>query len=187
MTAIPEPPAKGGTVSAFVPLYQPVPPGVGKNAFWQDLNKRVGAEMDFNMAPGGDMGDKFQTLIAGGDIPDLAVVPDGTPRKPELLAAEFQDLSEFLAGDAVKDYPFLANLPTYAWQATVVNGHIYGIPMHRSITGLALYIRTDLTDAMGIEVQVERFTRPRLRPTSSSKPSRRSGSWSAPTSSTPTG
>ena len=78
-------------------------------------------------------------MMAGNDIPDIihlyfgitgAFVPPGTA---EFVKAKCQDLTQFLAGDAIKDYPNLAAIPTYAWtnSACVIDGALYSWPIHR--------------------------------------------------------
>ena len=62
---------------------------------------------------------------------------------PELLRAKFADLTEHLSGDAVKEYPFLANLPTESWRTCVFNGGIYGLPVPRAAV---LYVFRGMVD-----------------------------------------
>src|SRR5207249_665084 len=76
-------PGPGGTVSAFVLTGSPVPPAMGQNRFWQELNRRLGTELRLTITPSADMATKFSTLIAGDDLPDLIVpalfTPNGLP------------------------------------------------------------------------------------------------------------
>ncbi|HEY0803776.1 MAG TPA: extracellular solute-binding protein, partial [Pseudonocardiaceae bacterium] len=46
--------------------------------------------------------------------------------------------------DAVKEYPFLANLPTDAWKQCRFNGGIYGVPVPRGVGGTLMFRRDDL-------------------------------------------
>jgi putative aldouronate transport system substrate-binding protein len=91
--------------------------------------------------------------MAGNDVPDIihlfagitgAFVPPGTA---EFVKAKCQDLTQFLAGDAIKDYPNLAAIPTYAWSnsACVINGALYSWPIHRYLPGLSYFFKnTDM-------------------------------------------
>ncbi|HEX8968550.1 MAG TPA: extracellular solute-binding protein, partial [Chloroflexota bacterium] len=51
------------------------------------------------------------------------------------------DLTPYLAGDAAKDYPYLAAIPTPAWKNSIsaVNGALYLIPIHRQMTSIPPY------------------------------------------------
>lgn len=153
-----ETPGSGGTVTAFTDLFNPVPPPVGQNKYWQALNKRLGIDLKINMVSDTDFSTKFATLMAGGDLPDMVQIPPGgAPQLPALLAAKFTELTEFLGGDAIKKYPFMANVPTYSWRSTVYNGGIYGLPLARPLMGSAFYQRQDIIDAKGLNGEIHSF------------------------------
>lgn len=150
-------PATGGSVDALTLIYDAVPPPLNRNKYWQELNKRLGCELVLNMAPRGDYASRFTTTIAGGDVPDMALVYGTVPKLHAMLQSGFQDLSEFLSGDAAAQYPFLANIPTAAWKNSIYGGSIYGIPIPRSTVGSIMYIRNDLTRAKQLNGQPENF------------------------------
>jgi putative aldouronate transport system substrate-binding protein len=117
------------------------------NKWWQALNQATGIDWKINGAPVGDYPSKFQVTIAGGDLPDLAVLyPVAMPGLGPLLDAKFQDLTPFLAGDAIKAYPGLANQPSYTWEACVYNGKIHSIPIQRLALETGDVVRADLLD-----------------------------------------
>ncbi|WP_027343273.1 type 2 periplasmic-binding domain-containing protein [Hamadaea tsunoensis] len=153
------PPGKGGTVSAFVLTGSPIPPGVDANAYWQELNKRLGVDLKLTITPSGDMATKFAALVAGDDLPDFIVPALFTPtglgagigNLPQWLSAKCQDLTEFLSGDAIKEWPFLANIPSAAWKTCVYNGGIYGLPVPRGVGGTLLFRRDDLVAQLGVQ------------------------------------
>lgn len=124
---------------------------LSKNRFWQELNKRLGGELKLDVPPSAsDYQTKFNTVLAGGDLPDIMnVIPNQTARIADVLKAKFQDLTEFLSGDAVKDYPALANMPSESWQGTVYNGGIYGWPYPQATCGNSLIVREDLRAKVG--------------------------------------
>ncbi|SDT21641.1 extracellular solute-binding protein [Microlunatus soli] len=128
-----------------------IPPSVDKNAFWQQLNDRLGSELQISMSSNDEYPKKFATRIAGDDLPDILNIPTTTPQLPALVKAKCVDLTEQLSGDAIKKYPNLANLPTEAWRGCVFNGAIYGVPVVRlmSRTSGPLY-REDLLAEHGI-------------------------------------
>lgn len=150
-------PGTGGTVSAFVQTASPLPPSLGQNQYWQELNKRLGVDLQLTIVPTADMPTKFATLIAGGDLPDIIEpalstpngMPAGIANLPAWLASQCQDLTPFLSGDAVKAYPFLANLPTDAWKQCRFNGGIYGLPVPRGVGGTLMFRRDDIFGQLG--------------------------------------
>ena len=145
-------PGDGSTVAAFVETYSPVAPALGRNTYWQALNKALGVSLDMQVVPAADYTDKLNTIVAGSSLPDLVQIRGVPPDLPSLLQAEFADLSEFLAGDAVKDYPMLANILTVYWKSTCVwNGALYGIPIPRSIMGDVFYYRADILARKGLD------------------------------------
>jgi putative aldouronate transport system substrate-binding protein len=56
---------------------------------------------------------------------------------PDFLKAKCADLTPYLAGDAVKDYPNLAAIPPYSWKNSIsaIDGKLYLIPLHRPLPG----------------------------------------------------
>ena len=150
-------PGDGGPVSAFVLTASPVPPGVNQNPFWQELNRRLNVDLKLTIVPSTDMPTKFATLIAGDDLPDFIVpalytpngLPAGVANLPAWLAAKCQDLTPYLSGDAVNEYPFLATLPTQAWRDCRYNGGIYGLPVPRGVGGTLMFRRDDVFKQLG--------------------------------------
>jgi putative aldouronate transport system substrate-binding protein len=135
-------------VSAMANVDYPLPPGADKNPWWQGLNERMGVDLSMTMVSTADYRQRYATTIAGDDLPDLLqmqVVEDF----PQLLKSKFTDLSEFLSGDAILDYPNLANVPTLTWTSSVYNGAIYGVPIPRGRVGHYVFIRRDLFDRVG--------------------------------------
>ncbi|MGH3169672.1 MAG: extracellular solute-binding protein, partial [Trebonia sp.] len=143
-------PGDGSTVSAFVETFSPVAPALSSNRYWQALNKALGVNLDMQVVPGSDYTDKLNVLVAGSSLPDLTMISGIPPNLPALLEAEFQDMTGFLGGDAVKEYPLLANIPSVFWKTAVYNGKLYGVPVPRSIMGDVFYYRADILAAKGL-------------------------------------
>jgi putative aldouronate transport system substrate-binding protein len=145
-------PGDGGAISAFVETFSPIAPGVSSNRYWQALNKAMNVNLNMSVVGASDYNDKLSTLIAGGDLPDLVQIRGIPNDLPNVLAAECADLSEFLSGDAIAQYPYLANIPTVFWQASCFyNGGIYGVPVPRSTMGNVMYYRADILTAKGLD------------------------------------
>lgn len=128
------------------------PPPLPDNPYWRELNRRIGVEMQFNMVPAADLAAKQSVAIAGGDGPDLMQVKGrkSIPQMAQVLESTFADLTDFVGGDAVEKYAGLANIPTWAWESTVFNGRIYGVPQTSGNVGDILFVRQDLLDARGV-------------------------------------
>jgi putative aldouronate transport system substrate-binding protein len=102
-----------------------------QNVAWQAMNRLVGANLKFMMYPQADYSTRLATLIAGNQLSDVFVQASQASTiqsEPEFLEATCADLTPYLAGDAIKEYPNLANLPPYAWPTMVFNGKIFGVP-----------------------------------------------------------
>lgn len=149
------PPAKGDAIDIMTLIFNPVPPPVDRNVMWQALNKSVGCDLNFQITPVGDYPNKFAVTIAGGDLPDaMLMLPadQNAAATPDMLDALFEDLSEHLAGDNIRDYPYLANIPTASWAPCVRNGGIYALPMPRPLSGgPPTYTRLDLINKRGLD------------------------------------
>ncbi|OON80124.1 substrate-binding domain-containing protein [Streptomyces tsukubensis] len=141
------PPAKGPAIDIMNLIFNPVPPPVENNTMWQELNRYVGCDLRFEITPVGDYPQKFAVTLAGGDLPDamLMLPPDqNSAATPDMLDTLFEDLTPHLSGDNIRDYPYLANIPTESWAPCVRNGGIYALPMPRPVSGGPTYTRLDL-------------------------------------------
>jgi len=156
--SVPEVPGNGETVTGMANIYFAVPPGPEKNSFWAGLNKRMNVDLKLQMVGNADYTQKYATTIAGNDLPDVIMTPQAlAPNFPSLLEKRFTNLTEHLSGDAVKEYPNLANIPTRTWKSTVFNGAIYGIPITRGAIGAYHFIRQDLFEAAGLSPEPKSY------------------------------
>ncbi|MFB6708579.1 hypothetical protein ACFCW6_28140 [Streptomyces sp. NPDC056333] len=139
-------------ISATMETFSPPPPARGKNAAWQQIEKLLGGQVDITAVPADDYGTKFSTMVASDSLPDLFMYPEtgGVDNKAAFLQAKCADLTPFLAGGRIKDYPNLAAIPKGAWQAAVFGGKLYGLPIARTGTGGAGFYRHDLFEEVGV-------------------------------------
>ncbi|MFC3499405.1 extracellular solute-binding protein [Micromonospora krabiensis] len=145
-----KPGAGAGNVSILTNMFNPVPPAAGSNAFWQELNTRVGATLDITMTPSADYLNKLSTVIAGGDLPDMMLISARLTRRADVLTRLCADLSDLVSGSAIKDFPSLANIPTDSWQATAFSSGVYAIPIPRAVVGTIPFSRVDLIRQRGL-------------------------------------
>ena len=127
--SVPDPPAKGGEITIVTETLGTLPTPMDSNPVWQELNKRVGATLNINITPFADYNTKLPTILASEEMPDMLYLPNGflVPGFPQFLEAKCADLTPFLSGDAVKDFPNLAAHPTNVWKTVVINNKIFGV------------------------------------------------------------
>lgn len=132
--------------------FSPPPPARGSNVAWQEIEKLLGGQVNITAVPADDYGTKFSTMVASDSLPDLFMYPEsgGVDNKAAFLQAKCADLTPYLAGDKVKDYPNLAAIPKGAWQSAIFGGKLYGIPIARTGTGGAGVYRHDLFEEVGV-------------------------------------
>ena len=90
-------------------------------------------------------------LFSGNKLPDWIQIPTfwtAPLNFGQAVGAKLADLTPYLAGDKVKQYPNLAALFPGAWQAGIWNNKIYGIPVFPTEFTVAgyLYYRADILD-----------------------------------------
>jgi len=132
--SVASPPGDGGVVTVAGEIFTSLI-GVDQNTLWQQLQKQMNVTLQLNLAPFTDWAfGKFQALIAGGDLPDITMIPIGgvIPDLPSFLESKIQDLTPFVSGDAIKEYPNLAGLPTIGWKGMVYNNKIFAVPIAQS-------------------------------------------------------
>jgi putative aldouronate transport system substrate-binding protein len=129
-----EAPGRGGDINFFVPAYYPPATPLDQNPAWQEINKQVGATIKMDPVPLAESTLKLSALMASDDLPDVIHFGQGwnaAPNLPQFAESKCEDLTPYLSGDAIKAYPNLAAIPTYAWQNCVYNGKLYTVPVHR--------------------------------------------------------
>ena len=136
-----EAPGAGSTVNILVTAYFPVPTIKEQNPTWQAIDKALNVTTNMTIIPGGDYRTRFATTMASNDLPDIMHIFFGysvAPNLPGFFKSKCADLTPFLSGDAAKDYPNLAAIPTPAWKNSIsaVDGALYLIPIHRQMTSI---------------------------------------------------
>ncbi|MCP2323023.1 putative aldouronate transport system substrate-binding protein [Hamadaea flava] len=151
-------PGSGGVFSTRTPLWGAIPPSSG-NTYYDAVNAALGSTMTMQPADGNTYVDTLPALFAAGKLPDWLQIPSWGNQKLNLGTAveQFVDLTPYLSGDNVAQYPNLANIPSAAWQAGVWNGKLYGIPSFSSPNNFPgyLFYRKDLLEAAGVSPDVK--------------------------------
>jgi putative aldouronate transport system substrate-binding protein len=136
--AVAEKPGTGSTVNVLNRAYFPPPTPFDQNPTWQEINRQLNANMNINVVASPDYQTKFVTTMASDDLPDIMHIYNGyalAPNLPAFFKAKCADLTPYLAGDAAKEYPYLAAIPTYAWKNSMsaIDGALYLIPIQRHL------------------------------------------------------
>jgi putative aldouronate transport system substrate-binding protein len=145
-------PGLGGDVTALSSLIGAPSPPVDQNLAWQAVNKQINANMRVLEVAQSDYMARAATIMAGNDLPDLfALTPNtlGIAQLPRFLKSSYADLTPYLAGDAIKDYPNLAAFPTSAWAQCVFDGAILTVPNLRSPFQFTWFVNQSKLDAIG--------------------------------------
>jgi putative aldouronate transport system substrate-binding protein len=156
-TKMPEPfkatdgvPGNGGTVTAMVMVYGAPPTPKEDNRYWQGLDERLGVSWEPILVPNSSYGEKATAIIASGDMPDMFYLNYNqtlSPLAKFVQQGAFLDLTPYVTGDALNDYPNLASFPDFMWEATMMDGKIYGVPCPSGRSGQVPAFRRDWSDA----------------------------------------
>jgi putative aldouronate transport system substrate-binding protein len=152
-----DPPGTGGPVNIMSIQLFPPPTVYDQNPAWQAVNKALNADVKFQIVTSADYPVKLGTIMAGNDLPDMvymyarpgaASTLAAATGTPQFLQAKAADLTPFLAGDAAKDYPNLAAIPTTAWKngGCAYQGRLYMVPIHRYLPGQMLVKNSSVWD-----------------------------------------
>ncbi|HEX2912455.1 MAG TPA: hypothetical protein VH186_16725 [Chloroflexia bacterium] len=139
-------PGNGGTVKVTVwSSGQPTAKEKSQNKFWQELDKRLGVTWDCTVIPSSSYPEKLAVLSASGDMGDLVLVDlNSTPDQNKLIQqGAYTDLTPYLTGDALKEFPNLAKFAPQVWKNAQIRGKLYGVPRPRFLTNTGLLWRQD--------------------------------------------
>ncbi|NUT37213.1 MAG: extracellular solute-binding protein [Hamadaea sp.] len=144
---------KGGTYTTMTPLWGAIPPSDG-NSYYDAVNKAIGATLKMQPSDGNNYGNQLPALFSANKLPDWIQIPGWNTGNLNFgqAVSRFVDLTPHLAGDKIKQYPNLANIPSGAWAAGVWNGKLYGLPVYPSTANFsgAVFYRKDIFDKHGI-------------------------------------
>ncbi|MFB7090949.1 extracellular solute-binding protein [Streptomyces sp. NPDC056296] len=152
-TSVPRKLGKGGKVTIMSPFWGSPPKE--DNAYYKAMNDLIGVDVVWQNQDGNTYDQKLGAVLASSEVPDVMVVPgwNMTGKIPSAIIGKFADLGPYLSGDAVKDFPNLAAIPTDAWQRSIFGGKLRGLPMPSSyVTGIVPLYRQDIFEKEGYEV-----------------------------------
>ncbi|WP_086561187.1 extracellular solute-binding protein [Streptomyces africanus] len=144
---------KGGKVTIMSPFWGSPPKQ--NNAYYRAMNDLIGVDVVWQNQDGNTYDQKLGAVLASSDIPDVVVVPgwNMNGKIPSAIINKFADLGPYLSGDAVKEYPNLAAIPTDAWQRSLFGGKLRGLPQPAPyVPGIVPLYRKDIFDKEGYEI-----------------------------------
>jgi putative aldouronate transport system substrate-binding protein len=157
-------PGAGGPLSEvtwFTDLFSAPPPAAPGNQYWAELNRRLGVTVSpvWAASDSASFQQKFAAVLASGDLPNLVLFSGTvgtTTAAAQVQAVEqgaFTDLTPYLTGSALNEYPNLALIAPKIWQNARINGRTYGVPRGRTIPGTSLLLRFDWAQKVGIPIE----------------------------------
>jgi putative aldouronate transport system substrate-binding protein len=152
--SVPAPVGKGEDVTFMTYTINPPGPPLEQNATWQQLNRELGVSLKWNTTALADWETKLSTVLASGELPDLFtinVLGRLIPNQVEFLKSVAADLTPYLAGDAVKAYPNLANYPPIAWRNVVFDNKLYALPRLTNSVGAIMLVKQNVLDDLGVK------------------------------------
>ncbi|WP_329343024.1 extracellular solute-binding protein [Streptomyces sp. NBC_00663] len=149
-------PGDGSTIKVMSVSFGTPPKAEAQNQYWKAVEKALGVKIEYTVVPQTDYQKKMATVMAGDPdaLPDIINMFAGytLPREAQFVQKLGEDLTPHLSGDAVADYPNLANLPTHAWHDMGrIGGRIYGIPLERPVPGSTLYLNQTMFAGAGMK------------------------------------
>jgi putative aldouronate transport system substrate-binding protein len=143
--SVSRPPGDGSTIKVMSVSFGTPPKPASANRFWAAVENALGVKIEYTIISQADYQQKMATVMAGDTdtLPDIINLFAGfvLPREAEFVQRRAEDLTPFLSGDAIADYPNLANIPTHAWRDMGrIGGRVHGIPLERPLPGSTLWL-----------------------------------------------
>ena len=134
----------------------PFPPPTPRedNTYLQELEKRLGLQIDFFFVPWSDWPQKLTATLAAGRLPDiLAVTGYDATLVAALQAGAFVKVADLGIPDETRGLPGLSLFPRESWEQSSLNGEIYGVPtaLRRVVQGSS-FLRKDWLEKFGMSL-----------------------------------
>lgn len=148
-------PGSGSKVRYSHLIYGPPAAPKEDNQFWQELEQRLNVTLNVEQTPVASYEEQVAVSLAGGDLADLFFLLNTGGAGAAVISqaiqqGAFTDLTDYLSGDALQEYPNLARFPRAMWEQSKIGGRLYGVPQPiYQGTNLTFY-RQDWADALGL-------------------------------------
>jgi putative aldouronate transport system substrate-binding protein len=153
------PPGKSGDIIMMTYTMFAPPAPVEQNAAWQEINRQLNANLKLPIISIQDYKTKLNVVISGSELPDMMLMStlqaSSVRNQADFMMRACADLTAYLSGDAAKDYPNLANFPSYVWPNAIVANKLYAVPLIQGYDGMGLDINQAVFDELGISSDIK--------------------------------
>lgn len=111
------------------------------------LEEKCGVKLEAIIPPIGSYNDKLETMMAGGDVPDVFSISQAMTRLPNYVAREqTMELNDLIAAS-----PALSAIDESYYNALAIGGRIYAIPYYYPRVK-CIFMRKDVMEQYGIQL-----------------------------------
>ncbi len=111
------------------------------------LEEACGVDLEAIIPPIGSYNDKLETMMAGGDIPDIFAISQAMTRLPNYVARE----QPMVLNDLIASSEALSALDQSYFTALAIDGNIYCIPYYYPRVK-CIFLRKDIKEQYGIQL-----------------------------------
>ncbi|MEC1625354.1 extracellular solute-binding protein [Bacillus mojavensis] len=135
------------TINIMAPLLSPESPS-DKSPSLKALEKYTGKNIKVTWVPDSSYNDKFNIVMASGEMPHAIVIKDKSAGFiKSVKAGAFWELSPYL-----KDYKNLSQADEKILKNSSINGEVYGVYRSRDLIRACMIIRTDWLKNVGLDM-----------------------------------
>lgn len=135
------------TINIMAPLLSPESPS-DKSPSLKALEKYTGKNIKVTWVPDSSYNDKFNIVMASGEMPHAIVIKDKSAGFiKSVKAGAFWELSPYL-----KEYKNLSQADEKILKNSSINGEVYGVYRSRDLIRACMIIRTDWLKNVGLDM-----------------------------------
>ena len=129
----------------------PAPTPRAQNSYLQELERRLGCQLDFIFVPSADWSTKLAATLASGDIPDAIALTgyDATTVKA-IEAGAIMKVQDLGIPKETRNLAGLQVIPDMVWKNASLNGTIVGIPNLTAPYYQGAFLRRDWISHLGM-------------------------------------
>src|SRR5581483_343409 len=151
-------PGTGKRVLAFEVYFATPSVPKAQNKFWQELDRRLNVDWEVIQVISDDYSTKSALQLSSNKPADFILMLNngdtGAVIDPVFTQAmaqgAFNDLTSFLSGNALKEFPNLSLIAPSVWQNSSYQGKIYGVPRSRTELPTVLMYHQEWADKLGL-------------------------------------
>lgn len=151
-------PGSGKKVTAFEVFFATPSVPETQNHYWQEMNKRLNIDWQPIQVISDDYDTKAALQLSSNKPADLFLILNygslGNSIDPIFTQAmqqgAFNDLTSFLSGSGLKEFPNLSLIAPSVWENSKYQGKIYGVPRSRTELPTVLMYHQEWADKLGL-------------------------------------